>query len=333
VVALRRRTTDTIIEAALSLATPLVAYIVAERLHLSGILAAVGAGLWMGPRSHTVVEPLTRVEIQAAWRVIAFVLNSLLFLLVGLQMDSVVENVDIPFGQLALGAGAILAALLGIRVVWALMLPTVVQGARRLAGRSHGISTRGWRFALAWSGVRGSVALAAALILPAETDAGTPFPGRDLVLLITMIVIIATLVAQGLTLRPLMRALDLTDPGAVEHEEAIARTAAAEASLDLLDEASERHGLSPESRDWLRREFERRRDRYRAIAEHGGDPELERQTERITAADAELLDAGRSAVVELEARGDVRAEVAQKVLRDLDLDSARVGETVGGAEA
>ena len=329
IVELRKRTTDTIIEAALSLATPLAAFIVAERLHASGILAAVAAGLWMGPRAHTLVAPLTRVEIQAAWRIIAYILNSLLFLLVGLQMDDVVENVDISVGQLALGSAAILLTLLGVRLLWALMLPSAWQSARRLVSRGQELSTKGWRFALAWSGVRGSVALAAALSLPAETDAGAPFPGRDVVLLVTLIVILATLVAQGLTLRPLMRALDLTDPRAVEHEEAHARAMAAEAALGRLDAVADEHDLHEESREWLRREFAFRRDRYSALARDGGDADLERRSEKVTLVDAELLDAARRAVVELEARGDVRADVAQKVLRDLDLDSARVGDTPG----
>jgi CPA1 family monovalent cation:H+ antiporter len=326
IVEVRKRTTDTIIEAALSLATPLAAFIVAERLHASGILAAVGAGLWMGPRAHTLVEPLTRVEIQAAWKVVAYVLNSLLFLLVGLQMRDVVENVDVPLGQLALGSVAILAALLGVRMLWALMLPSAWQSARRLVGREQPLSTKGWRFALAWSGVRGSVALAAALSLPPETDAGAPFPGRDLVLLVVLIVIVATLVAQGLTLRPLLRSLGLTDPGAAKHEEAHARARAAEAALEQLDEVCARHGLPEESQEWLRREFEFRRDRFAARVQDGGDPELEKRGHMIAAVDSELLAAARSAVVDLEAAGEVRADVAQRVLRDLDLDSARIGE-------
>jgi monovalent cation/hydrogen antiporter len=207
------------------------------------------------------------------------------------------------------------------------MLPSAWQSARRLVGRGSEVSTKGWRFALAWSGVRGSVALAAALSLPPETDAGGPFPGRDLVLLITLIVIVATLVAQGLTLRPLMRALGLTDRRAAEQEEALARERAAEAALEVLADVCRRHQIPEDSREWLRREFEFRRDRYRARAADGGDPDLEERSRKVAAADNELLEAGRSAVVELEARGDVRAEVAQRVIRDLDLDSARVGDS------
>jgi Na+/H+ antiporter len=326
IVELRRRTTDTIVEAALSLVTPLVAYIAADRVGASGILAAVAAGLWMGPRSRTQVEPLTRVEIQAAWQIIAFVLNSLLFLLVGLQIRGIVDAVQVPLGEIVVGAAAILVALVGIRMVWALMLPSAWQSVRALVGRAQPTSRKGWRFALAWSGVRGSLALAAALSLPAQTDAGKEFPGRDLIVLMTLIVIVATLVAQGLTLRPLLRALGLTDREAVANEEAHARARAAEAALERLDEVARRHDLSDRSRTWLRREYEFRRDQYAARARDGGDDALEERSRKLAAADSDLLDAARDAVVELEAKGDVRSDVAQRVLRDLDLDTARVGE-------
>src|SRR3954447_1479635 len=243
IVEARRRTSDTIVEAALSLITPLVAYIAADRLGASGILAAVASGLWMGPRSRSLVAPLTRVEVQAAWQIIAYVLNSLLFLIVGLQMREVIDAVNLPAGQVALASGAILVALIGIRVVWALTVPSAWQGVRRLAGRSSEISSRGWRLALAWSGVRGSLALAAVLSLPATTDSGAPFPGRDVIVLVTLIIIVATLVIQGLTLRPLMRALGLTDRERAEHEEAHARARAAEAALEQLDDVAKRHEL------------------------------------------------------------------------------------------
>jgi Na+/H+ antiporter len=330
VVEARRRTKDTIVEAALSLVTPLAAYIAADRVGVSGILAAVAAGLWMGPRSRSLVEPLTRVEIQAAWRIIGWVLNSLLFLLVGLQMREVVKAVHLPAGQVALASAAILVALIGIRLLWALMLPSAWQGVRGLVGRSQPISTKGWRLALAWSGVRGSLALAAVLSLPSETDAGTPFPGRDLIVLVTLIIIVATLVIQGLTLRPLMRVLGLTDRERAEQEEAHARARAAEAALERLDEVAGRHDLPEDSRRWLEREYASRRDRFAARAENGGDPELEERNRRLAAADEDLLAAARDAVIELEARGDVRADVAQRVLRDLDLDSARVGDASDG---
>jgi CPA1 family monovalent cation:H+ antiporter len=329
VVLIRRRVHDTIVEATLSIMTPLAAYLAAEAVHASGILAAVAAGLWMGPRSHTLVEPLTRVEVQAGWRIIGHLLNSLLFLLVGMQVDEIVDSVSTPIDQIALGAAAILAALIGLRIIWALMLPSAWHSVRSMVGREREPTTKGWRFALAWAGVRGGLALAAALSLPAETDAGEPFPGRDLILLMVLIVIVTTLVAQGLTLRPLLRRLGLTDREAVEREEAYARARAAEAALGRLDGAAREHGLPEQSEQWLRREYEFRRDRFNARLDDEADERLEERGRKIAAVDDELLAAARSAVVELEANGDVRSEVAQKVLRDLDLDSARVDDGTG----
>ncbi len=326
----RERTEDPVVEAALSLVTPFAAYIAADRIGASGILAAVAAGLWMGKRSHDVVAPLTRVELQAAWRILTFVLNSLLFLLVGLQMRDVVSNVGLPLGQVAIGAAAILIALVGIRIGWALLLPSAWQGARSLVGRAQPISTKGWRFALAWSGVRGSVALAAVMSLPQTVDGGEPFPGRDLVLLMAMIVIVATLVAQGLTLQPLLRTLDLTDSEAMEREDSFARERASRAALERLGTAAEKHGLPEESRKWLEKEYAFRSKQYGARAENGGDDVLEERNRRMAATDSDLLDTARNAVIELAASGQVRHDVAQDVLRDLDLDTARISDPGGG---
>jgi CPA1 family monovalent cation:H+ antiporter len=286
----------------------------------------------MGPRSRarSLVEPLTRVEIQAAWQIIGYLLNSLLFLIVGLQMREVVKAVHLPAGQVLGASAAILVALIGIRILWALTVPSAWRGVRRLAGRGGEVSSRGWRLALAWSGVRGSLALAAVLSLPSQTDAGDPFPGRDVIVLVTLIIIVATLVIQGLTLQPLMRALGLTDRERARQEEAHARARAAEAALERLEDVAREHDLPERTRKWLEREYSFRRDRYAARADDGGDPKLEERNRRLAAADEELLGAARDAVIELEARGDVRADVAQRVLRDLDLDSARVGEDGAG---
>ncbi|GAC1323159.1 MAG: Na+/H+ antiporter [Thermoleophilaceae bacterium] len=324
----RRHIKDPMIEAALSLITPFAAYILADRLGASGILAAVAAGLWIGRRSQNIVEPLTRVEIQAAWRIITFILNSILFLLVGLQLKGMVRTVDLPFGEIALGACGVLAVLVGTRLVWALLIPSLWQGARGLVGRDdqHG-SGKGWRFALAWSGVRGSVALAAALSLPATIHGGAAFPARNLVILMTLIVIIVTLLAQGLTLRPVLQALGLTDERAVHREQAVARETAADAALAHLDEAASRHGLAEEARAWLAHEYGLRSRRYGARASGVQDEDLEERHRRVAGADSDLLASARQAVIDLEARGDVRSDIAQLVLRDLDLDSARLSET------
>jgi CPA1 family monovalent cation:H+ antiporter len=311
----RRHTDDVMVEAGLSLITPFAVYMAAHAIGASGILAAVAAGLYLGRRSHDLVEPLTRVELQSAWGIITFVLNTLLFLLVGLQARDIVAAVDMPFWKVA-GAGlAIAAVVIGVRLLWALFLPTAWHAGRRSAPSS----SKGWRFALAWSGPRGAVALAAALSLPKTVDGGAPMPGRDLVIVLTLTVIVATLVGQGLTLRPLVRRLGLTDRRAEQREEDRAKRVAAEAALERLPESAERHDVDDEGREWLGREYAMRAERF-----GDGSEARKRSLKGEEKTDLELLEAARNAVLELEARGEIRSDVAREVLRELDLDSARL---------
>ena len=318
----RQATEVVLIEAGMSLITPFAAYILAELVHGSGILAAVAAGLWLGQRAHDLVEPLTRVELQAAWQIIVFVLNSLLFLLVGLTAGDLINEVDEPAGEVILAGLAITGAVVGVRMLWALTIAPAWRGAAsRMAERVRPASPRAWRLALAWSGVRGSVALAAVLSLPTEVDGGGAMPYRDLIIVLTLIVIVVTLAVQGMTLRPLIQHLGLTDPEAPEREELLARRAATDAALSRLEEAAERHELGDEERSWLKREYMLRRGQAE------GDENAEVAQAALEAAeqtDLELLDVARNAVLDLEERGEVRSEVAQKVIRKLDLDSARL---------
>jgi CPA1 family monovalent cation:H+ antiporter len=325
----RIRSDDVLLEGGLSLITPFAAYIAAEAINGSGILAAVAAGLYMGQRSHDQVEPLARVEIQAAWRILSFVLNSLLFLLVGLQAKEIVNAVDTPAIDVALAAAAILAAVVGARLLWAMTIAPIWRtAARSVAGRVRSsadrvrpASPRSWRFALGWSGVRGSVALAAALSIPATTAAGAHVAGRDLAIVLTLIVIVVTLVGQGLTLKPLVRRLGLADPGGEQREEDLAVRAAAEAALQRLDQVAERNGLDEADKRWLAREHRLRNARAGSNGEQASET-----LDAAAKTDTELLDAAREAVLDLEDRGQVRGEVAQRVLRRLDLDSARLRE-------
>jgi CPA1 family monovalent cation:H+ antiporter len=323
---LRMIANDVLLEGGLSLLTPFAAYIAAEAIEGSGILAAVAAGLYMGKRTHDDVAPLARVEIQAAWRIISFVLNSLLFLLVGLQSKEIFDAVDKPGGEIALAGLAIVAAVIGARLAWAMTIAPIWRGAAsRATRRVRPPSPRRWRLALGWSGVRGSVALAAALSIPTTTDAGNPIPGRDLAIVLTLMVIVATLVVQGLTLKPLVRRLGLSDPGGEEREENLAVQAASDAALRLLEEAAERNGLDEGDKRWLAREHRLRRKRAAANANGDGDHAAD-VLDAAAQTDQELLEAARGAVLDLEDRGEVRSDVAQRVLRRLDLDSARLRE-------
>ena len=309
------------VEAGISLLTPFVAYVGAEAIHGSGILAAVVSGLWVGNRAFSYTDPLVRLEIQSAWRVVSFVLNSLLFLLVGLQAREIIAAVHQPAGRVLLAGAALTVAVIGLRLAWALTIAPAWRGtARQLKASVAPPASRPWRLVLGWSGVRGSVALAAALSIPVHMDGGGPLPGRDLVILLALIVIGATLLIQGLTLRPLVRRAGLTDWDAIGEEERMAAKTASDAALEALDEAAERNGLDDEETFWLKREYELRNLRAHEDADGGAQSVLD----AASRTDQELLHAARRSVMALEESGEVRSDVAQEVIRRLDLSSARL---------
>jgi monovalent cation/hydrogen antiporter len=183
-----------------------------------------------------------------------------------------------------------------------------------------------WRGAvfLSWAGMRGAVALAAALALPLETDAGTPFPGRELVIFLTFSVILVTLVGQGLTLPLLIRVLRLEDDGVEDHEDAKARIRAAEAALARLEEL--------ESEDWVREDtVERvrgaylfRTDRFRARVDGSDDGGIEVRSQDFQRLRRELLGAERAALLDLRRAGVISNDVWLRVARDLDLEEERL---------
>ena len=180
---LRAIATDPSIDVALSVLTPFVAYVPAEKLHASGVLATVVAGLYIGARSLDIIEPGTRLRTLAFWDSAAFLLDGLLFVLIGLQVPSIIERIP-NSDLLELGADALLIAVvvMGVRALWMLIVPTLL----------HADTTREERIAIAWSGMRGGVSLAAALAIT-----GHGFPKRELVIFVAYGVIVLTLVVPG----------------------------------------------------------------------------------------------------------------------------------------
>jgi CPA1 family monovalent cation:H+ antiporter len=161
----RRLVTDPSLDVALSVLTPFVAYVPAEKLHVSGILATVVAGLYVGARSLDIIEPATRLRTLAFWEATAFLLDGLLFVLIGLQVPSILSRIE-EHDLVALGGYALLitAVVMGVRMLWMLVVPALL----------HGDTTVPERVAIAWSGMRGGVSLAAALAITTEG-----FPKRD----------------------------------------------------------------------------------------------------------------------------------------------------------
>ena len=242
----RRRLDDVPVEITISLATGFAAYLPAEALGVSGVLAAVTAGIYLGWVSPQVSTAQMRMQGLAVWEFVVFLLNAVLFVLIGLQLPSILDAVaEIDEATLAGYGLATIGTVIGTRFLWLFTTPYLIRALDRRPSQVERRVGAAPRVILGWAGMRGAVSLAAALSLPLETDAGAPFPDRELVIFLAYCVVLFTVVVQGLTLPALIRRLGVVDDGTEEEaEEHAARIAAAEAALEALD------GLAEE--EWTR---------------------------------------------------------------------------------
>lgn len=228
---IRRRTRDPVLETVIALVTPYAAYVLAESAHTSGVTAVVIAGVVLGRSGHRLSDARIRLQLSAVYAVVVFLLESVVFSIVGLELPTLVRDLPADDGHWPLQALAIAAALIALRIAWMLPLSAVVPPTR---GRPS------WRMAsvVTWAGTRGVMPLAAALSIPLTADDGTALPGRELVLVLTTAVVVFTLVVQGLTLSGLVNRSGLAlEPEHTAREESVARAAlnrAALAHVDLL---------------------------------------------------------------------------------------------------
>lgn len=316
-----QRVRDDVLGVILSIAAGFTAYIPAEELHVSGVIAAVAVGLTLGHRSELVTNPGARLRGYAFWEVLVALLNALLFILVGLQLPDVLSGQDRPPAQL-LGLAALAGAtVVGVRLLYLALVPQLV---RLLDRRPSQVERRvPWqeRVVVGWSGLRGGVSLAAALALPPA------FPERDLIVFLTLSVIFATLVLQGLTLPAVIRRLGVRDDDAVDREALHARIVANDAALRHLErlerpeDRAEAHAV-----DALVDRFRRRGERLAELeaTDHEGD----RLDERFSAHQRllrDILDLQREEIAVLRSEGQVSSAAMREVERDLDLEHERLG--------
>jgi monovalent cation/hydrogen antiporter len=319
VAAVRRRIDDAPTEITVSLATPFLAYLPADLLGASGVIAAVTVGIYLGRRDFAITSPATRLQASGFWDVLGFVLNAALFVLVGLQLGPILDRLS---GSVVGPAAAVVGVVVGTRLLWEFTTPYLIRALDRRPQQRARRSSAGFRLVVAWSGMRGAVSLAAALALPAD------FPQRDLIVAVVFAVILVTLVGQGLTLGPLLTRLRL---GGAEDDRAElhARLAATDAALDRL------HELAAE--DWTRDDtmqrmtglydFRRRRLLARKTeVDEDGVEERSRQYQRVV---HEVLDAQRRRLVELRDAGEVPADVVQRIGHELDLEDTRLDSPPG----
>jgi CPA1 family monovalent cation:H+ antiporter len=322
----RGRIDDPPLEIMLSVFTPYAAYIAAEAAGTSGILAAVTVGLYLGARTEGLFSATARIEAQGFWNALTFILESTLFLLMGLQIRSIINGIEgFDAGRVVLTVAVTFVVVMGLRVAWMFTMgpflrrlipgepaeepPDMGPGARLVAG---------------WAGMRGAVSLAAALAIPAQIDAGGPFPQRELIVFTVFCVIVLGLLLQGLTLPALIKATGLgRDEADDAADEARARAAAAEAALVRLDELEHAGDEGGRATEHLRELYEARLGHARAPQDERGDQDR-RHVEAIERVREELLRSEREALHDLHARGEISEDALRTVERDLDLQEARL---------
>jgi NhaP-type Na+/H+ or K+/H+ antiporter len=281
--------------------------------------------VYMGWRTPELTSVQTRLDGAALWQILTFVVNALLFGLVGLQLHHILDALSARTGgELMRDAVLVGLAVIVIRIVWLFpfsYVPWLIWGR----SERHESAPPWQRPAVvSWMGLRGGVTLAAALAVPLATDAGDPFPNRALIIYLAFSVIVATLVFQGLTLPLVIRGLGVEADDLAEREENKARIHAADAALARLEELADEDWVRPDTADRLRRQMGFRRNRFAARFAEDDDGAIEEQSQAYQRLVRELLDAERAAVVQLRREGRINDDVMLRVTRDLDLEDARL---------
>jgi NhaP-type Na+/H+ or K+/H+ antiporter len=287
----------------------------------------VACGLVLGFRAPEIASPESRMQGFAMWSVLTFLLNATLFILIGLQLPTIVNGLGgRPAGELVGYAAAVCAAVIGTRFLWSVLTTYLIRALdRRPSQRERRV---GWRIRVisGWSGMRGAVSLAAALALPLTTDAGAPLPGRDLILFITFAVILVTVVGEGLTLPYLIRRLGVVEDGTEEeNEELRARLVIARAALARVDELEAEEWTRGESVERVRRLYEFRQRRFKARAGKIEDTDgIEASSLAWQRMMHEVYAAQRDELVRLRNTRQISSDVMRRVERELDLEESRL---------
>ena len=310
----QERLHDPMLELALSLTTPFATYWLCEFLQVSGVLGVVAVGLYRSQWSHLRSSALARLNILTFWGAIVFVVNCLVFVLIGIHLPLIAESL---LGQQALSwprvvglIAALSAVAIGVRFLWIFTatygVRWLVPSLRRRDPASARVSTL-----VSWSGMRGVVSLAAALALPTTLPTGEPFPQRDLVILLTFGIVFVTLVGQGLTLPALIRALRIASDPSRETEAELAREAMRRAAIQAVNRLVAEHGLPAHEAVAVKRFFNSR-------SGGGLSPDSEARLWLGAAA------AQREALIKLWRNGEIGDDVLLGLEREIDLAEARL---------
>jgi CPA1 family monovalent cation:H+ antiporter len=319
-----RHLDDPPVQITLSLLTPFLAYLPAERLHVSGVLATVTAGIYLGWHSPLILTARYRLQSVAFWQMLVFLLNGFVFIAIGLQLPAILRDLrGESIGRLIDQAALISGAVVLVRVGWVFVATYL---PRLFSKRLREQDPAPWRQVaiIAWSGMRGVISLAAAFALPFTLADGALFPGRNYILFLTFSVILTTLVFQGLTLPLLIRKLGVKDDGGTDEEERSARIAANSAALGYIDALAGRDGTPNDVLSRLRAEYDDRMRELEACCIASGNPSGEVATPQYQELQQAALKIERDTIIDLRNRQIINDEALRRIQRDLDLAEARL---------
>ena len=326
---LQERITDAPVEITISLVIPYVAYLAAEAAHCSGIMATLACGLYLGRRSSGFFSLHARIESSAVWRTLDFVLNGVIFLVLGLQLPSILSEIKgLSLSILVRDAALFCSLVIVLRLIW------VYPGAWISAQIRHRLHLKqvdkfspAAIFVIGWSGMRGVLALAAAISLPEKLNSGAPFPQRNVLIFLTFCVIFATLVLQGLSLPTIIRRLGLSGNLGGHGEEELARRQMISAALESLDQVKRESGQErPDSYEQLDRYYRRRLALLEQRFSKNGEPS-EEQFVRQDSLAQQLRTIERSEALKLRDENKIHDEVLRRLERELDLLDARFADS------
>ena len=309
-------TTDT----TLTFLSPFIAYLLAESIHISGVLAVVTCGLFLSRKSSEIFSQQTRLQAYGAWNTVIFILNGVVFILIGLQLPSILKNISQHSFSTLLGYGAIVSvAVIVGRIIWVYPGAYIPRLSKKIRDREPGTNLQ-LVTVIAWSGMRGVVSLAAALALPLTIQGAMPFPNRDLIIFLTFCVIFSTLVLQGLTLRPLIHWLGIKTDDAEHRLEQTTRLQIASSVIEHIEE-NYSLALSDEVLNQIKTKYEIRIQRIRKDQSRKMDEQQINEFHRIQ---QELLDKERQFVLNLRNTEKISDEVLRKIEYELDLEETRL---------
>ncbi|GIM88344.1 Na+/H+ antiporter [Paractinoplanes toevensis] len=313
VLQVRKRIADPFQHNLFAVITPLAAYLLAELVEVSGVLAVVASGLWVGRVSPQAFPAYARQQTRTVMSFLTTLANSALFVLTGLEAQNAVRGLNsVGLTSGVLIAAGVCAVIIGVRFGWLFTLPYVIRTVdRRPQQRDRRLGARP-RTVMASAGFRGAVSMAAALSVPNTLASGEPFPDRDLIIFVTAAVIAVTLLVQAPLLPRIVRWSRMGDDHAAESERHTAEVAATEHALSELPATAERLGTDAEVAEQLRAEYDRR---LHALRDGAADWQ-----QQYTDLQLALLRDKHATIVRMHDNGDIDDEVLRSVQDHLDLE-------------